>query len=124
MTKSKEKLNATELVQRQLWRNGHSAKNVSAFTRYNLLVNEDTKVEVKSAEYRQSKDGIYWQFKNVDNKNADVLAIVISTPLDDILIYYMRYSKSGMSLNGPSIKVDTKRLKVLFTDSLTKTFNK
>lgn len=124
MLKSKEKMSAAESVQRQLWRNGYSVKSVSLYTKYDLLVDEKIKVEVRGAKYKQTKTGIYWKFKNVTIEEANILAIVITTPLDDILIYYMRISKNKGIVNGQDLKINTKELKALFTDSPSKIFNK
>ena len=124
MLKSKEKMNAAEIVQRQLWRNGYSVKSVSLYTKYDLLVDEKIKVEVRGAKYKQTKTDIYWKFKNVTIEEANILAIVITTPLDDTLIYYIRISKNKGIVNGQDLKINTKELKALFTDSPSKIFNK
>ena len=142
----KEKENKTnvgeELVKRQLWRNSYSAKDVSKYTYYDLLVNDKIKVEVKRAWFEQSKDGIYWTLKDLMIKPeiADVLAIVITTQLEDFVIYYMKINKRTLEqLNENKmiisktdhrnkkvtcdIKINAKQLKAFFTDSLAKIFN-
>ena len=123
MTKNKDEMKALEKVKRRLWSNGYSAKDVSQFADYDLLVEGAIKVEVREAAYKQTKNGICWYLKNINTLKADILAIVITTPLDDVLVYYRKNTKNFMVLDGDNLKINTKELKELFTDSPKKIFN-
>jgi hypothetical protein len=94
-TKAKENGRKAEIaVKEQLWRNGYSVKDVARVADYDLLVNDHIKVEVKSAEYKQLKKGLVWDIQQVRIKpnGADILAIVLTTPLNDTMILYTKWS--------------------------------
>ncbi len=112
-----------DIVKRQLWSNGYSAKDVSHCTDYDLLVDNKIKVEVKSTIYNQK--GNYWLLninKKSKTKKADVLAIIIPTVLDEDVIYYMDIKKNFKNLGAGKLKINSEIIKTLFTVSLTKIF--
>jgi phosphopantothenoylcysteine synthetase/decarboxylase len=128
---------AEKMVQEQLWRNGYSVKNVSKYTKYNLLVNESIKVETKAANHKQDKEGLHWVIEDIGVKplNANVLAIVITTPLEDTLIFYCKLNSNLVKsleeiklLKGNGFKYNLRVtpdiLKKVFTDSPATMFNK
>lgn len=116
MTETKQRANGRKAeiaVKEQLWRNGYSVKDVGRVADYDLLVNDNIKVEVKSAEYRQLKSGLIWDIQQVRIKpnGADVLAVVLKTPLEDEMILYTKWSANvinafdeGGIMNGDKIK--------------------
>lgn len=126
-----------KMVQEQLWRNGYSVKNVSKYTKYNLLVNDIIKVEVRSADFKQGKDSIVWVLENLSVKpvTVNVLAAVITTPMHDTLIFYCKLNanlvkgfqdikalkSAGFKYN---LEVTPELLKKHFTDSPASIFNK
>lgn len=131
------------LVKQQLWRNGFSVRDVSIAMEYDLLVEKKIKVDVRTAETRQTKAGFYWLVHDVTIApvKSDVLAVVIETPLRDLLIFYMKVGKHVFKNlednkmivsqkeqeNGDviaNIKLDTKSLKALFTEKVTQVFSK
>lgn len=116
-----DKQEAKIRVQKQLWRNGYSVKDVSRFIDYALLVNDDIKVEVKSAEFKHTKRGIEWRLEGV-KKGADILAVVLTTPMKDQLIFYAKLTpwnlkKFRRHMQKEDLVLTPDILKSLFTES-------
>lgn len=128
---------ATKKVQEQLWRNGYSVKDVSKYTEYNLLVNDQIKVEVKSSSQMQTLPTACWFVEGVKIQlnETNVLAIVIDTPFKDTLIFYTKINEhlfaslkeaklatKGKRKNTCTIRITPDLLKSVFTESPTKIF--
>ena len=127
---------ATKKVQEQLWRNGYSVKDVTKYTEYNLLVNDQIKVEVKSSSQMQTLPTACWFVEGVKIQlnETNVLAITIDTPLKDT-IFYTKINKhlfaslkdaklltKGKRKNTCTIKITPDLLKAVFTESPTEIF--
>lgn len=143
--KTKSKLNerkAEIMVKEQLWRNGYSVKDMARYADYDLLINDNIKVEVKSAEYQQTQEGMYWKLRGLRIKpnSADILAAVVTTPLKDTLIFYVKLTEKnfkefeehklikndkvkGGNIVTCDLRITPDILKVCFTDSPAKVFN-
>jgi len=81
---------AESLVKKKLWTYGYKVIDVSKRQPYDMIVDERYKVEVKYSSF-YAKDGrVYWELKNVNIKNFDVLAIVLQMPNSEFEIYYLK----------------------------------
>lgn len=117
----KEKTNPVKIVQTQLWSSGFSAKDVSRFTGYSLLVGDNTKVEVQETKFNKKSNK--WVFKA--NLSADVLAIIVQGSIEEDLILYMKITPENIKrIGAENIKLSSEEIKEIFTKSISETFKK
>ena len=79
---------AEVLVKKKLWTFGYKVRHI-AFG-YDLLVNEKIRVEVKTGKMRQAKKGAYWNIMTPTHQDYDILAIVLTHPIRNLILFYTK----------------------------------
>ena len=91
MEKARKKENDKQLIKEQLWRNGHSAKDVSLFTDYDILVDREIKLKIATVERDFARQ--MWDIKMDKAKKVDVVAIVLNGTIHGDVMLYANYKK-------------------------------
>lgn len=99
MGEKKTEKKPIDIVKHQLWRNGHSAKNVSNYTNYDLLVNNKIKVKVEKAKQAKQKDNWIVNITKETIKEVDVISIIIKTVIKDNVVLYTDIANMKIGAN-------------------------
>lgn len=90
------------LVKEKLWRFGYAVKHLTKTDKYDLLVEDTFRVEVKCGKFRTKKDGtFFWNIMNPYRGDYDVLAVVLPKPdHDDTVLFYKKSKVKSLVQNG------------------------